>query len=195
MPDPAKANGLIIGYRFQCLNNTGIFHGTTTNSTSVSVNGLLLSTNYTCSLAAFNGAGTGPNTMIVFYTDDVGGGGGGTSVAEGTSILSSFTLYTIVPFFVLLLMSSVIITLLAVTVCYYKQKYKKRLVSIQCTIPTTTANTTCCLHSVGGITRASPILTIYCLCQQLSMTSHFHINVSFLSCAYIHTYIYTECPL
>ncbi|XP_019852964.1 PREDICTED: Down syndrome cell adhesion molecule-like protein 1 isoform X2 [Amphimedon queenslandica] len=130
-PDPVKANGLIIGYRFQCFNNTGLFHDLTTNATSVSVNELSLNSSYTCSLAAFNGAGAGPSTMIVFYTDEIGGegggGGGGTSVAEGTSQLFSLTLYTIAPISVLLIMSIVIISVLAMTVCYYKQKYKKRM--------------------------------------------------------------------
>lgn len=160
-PDPVKANGLIIGYRFQCFNGTSLFHDFTTNATSVSVNELSLNTSYTCSLAAFNGAGTGPSTMIVLYTDEIGGegGGGGTAVAEGTSQWSSLTLYTIPPISVLLIMSSVIITLLAMTVCYYKQKYKKRLVSIQSSLCPLLSTT------LWGITRASPILTIYCLCQ------------------------------
>lgn len=125
-PDPDKMNGLITGYRFQCNNITHslneLFYSATTIATNISVNELLLDANYTCSLAAFNGAGIGPVTSIVFSTADMEGITGTGVSEEDTGQLFPLTIYSLAPLTVLLLVGTVIITMLA---CYYKRKLKR----------------------------------------------------------------------
>ena len=67
-PLPAQQNGVIIGYMLSCSPSPSSLPLSTSQSGSFTVTGFSPNTEYSCSVVASNGLGSGPPAVIIFST-------------------------------------------------------------------------------------------------------------------------------